>query len=294
MAKSQDHIEGDKASLKSIMLMKAYANPTEAELEALKAQLTTANEKYTAVEGANPGAIKVDDFFQVIQNIASVQLQLAELNPATRIAKLDEVVAIIDQALAVPSLAVKRPELNGYKVNAICNKAIHLMNEFSGDNTLDKLKAVIDEADAGLAIAPTDAALTAIKQYTTDAAAPTLTSLAIAAITGGTSFADFINGKPIGANPGDLITVSDLADSIASKARFEYNLALANPLDPAIIHDKATCCVLINSVISERAEAKDTLKVMVSTSDQVDAPLLDAIDAAVDALGVDFSTYTWA
>jgi len=298
MAKSQNQIDGEKASLKSIMLMKAYvdqAAPTEAELQAVEAQLIIANGKYIAADANTPGEIGVDEFFKVIQNIASTQLQLAEVNPATKVAKLNEVVAIIDQALAVPSLAAaKTPDLNGYKLIAIFNKAQHFMIEFDGDKTLANLEAVIAAAEEGLVVNNADADLTAIRQYATAAVVPTLTSLAIAEIVGGTSFTDFINGKPIGANLDDLITVSDLADSIASKARFEYNLALADPLDPAITHDKATCCVLINSVIGERAEANGTLSAMISTSEQVVALLVDDIDAAVAPLGEDFSVFTWA
>ncbi len=315
MAKSKEATEGQQASIMAITKMKEYAipdAPTPTELGDVAAILEIANAKYLEAEQAAPGEIDPDEFLKVVQNFASVLLDLGELD----LGEFDRALGVLDTALRVPSLvAEKEANIN----NLILTVAFSKANAITGaDGDAD---AIIDAANIGLAIDDTDENLhylkglaylkkneeanaitefvhlkdsTTLSTYANNTVKSLLTKLAIEAIEGGDTFQNFILGKDIGNDGKDWLTTLELADNVASFARFKYAPTAEQIRDEAAAVDKTLGCILMNAVIGEHAGAQDTLHAMTTGSDQANSILLGEITSATAPTGTDFSGFTWA
>ena len=309
MTKSREATEGLQASIMAITMMKEYDTPdtpTQVELENVKEKLDTANTKYLEAELAAPGEIDPDEFLKVVQNFASVLLDLGEF---------DRALGVLDTALRVPSLVAKGADIN----NLILTVAFSKANAITGAD--GDANAIIGAADIGLAIDDTDENLhylkglalqkkgeaaaaiaefvhlkdsTTLGTYANNTVKSLLTELAIDAIGRGDTFQDFIIGKDIGNDEKDWLTTPELADSVASFARFKYAPTAEQIRDETATVNKPLGCILMNAVIGEHAGAQDTLHAMTTGSDQANSTLLGEITSATAPTGTDFSGFTWA
>lgn len=308
MAKSKAATEGQQASVMAITKMKEYDapdTPTPTELAEVAAILEVANAKYHEAELATPGEIDPVEFLKVVQNFASVLLDLEKFNDA---------LAVLDGALKVPSLkAAKEAELNDLILTLAFSKANAIT---TADGDPDE---IIEAADIGLAINDADENLhylkglaylkkdepdnviaefvylkssTTLGAYANDTVKSLLTKLAIEAIGGGGNFQNFIIGKEIGGTATDWMTKAELAESIASFARFKYAPTPEQVRDEAATVDKPLGCILMNAVIGEHAGAQDTLHAM-ATGGQANSILLGDITGATAPIDADFGALTW-
>lgn len=311
MSKSREATEGLQSSILAIAKMKEYDvpdAPTREELTEVAKILESANTKYHEAELATPGEIDSNEFLKVVQNLVSV---LSDLK------SFDNALDVLGAAIKVRSLKEsKEAEINELIVTLAFNKA-NAITTANGD-----ADDIIAAADIGLAIEDSDEnlhylkALAYIKKGETDNAIAEfvylknsttaelrdyanntvkslLTKQAIDAISTGDTFSDFIDGKDIGNDAKDWLTEEDLADNIASYARFKYAPTEEQVRDEGATIDKSLGCQLMNAVIGAHTDAQDTLHAM-ATGGQASSDLLGEISGATDPLATDFTTLTWA
>lgn len=269
-------------------------------------QLQTANGKYHAADTDHAGEIDPDEFLKVVQNLSSVLLELEEY---------DDALAVLGDALNVTSLkAAKEAEINELIVTVAFGKANALTN--SGGNPDDiigvaniglakandeglhflKARAHLEKRELAEAIDEfahvKDSTAVQIADYANKTAKALIIDMAIDAIQRGTLFTTIIAGDGIGNSADDWITARELADNIASYARFKFTPTPAQVIEGAV-PDKSLGCILMNAVIGQHPDATDTLHAMVTG--KVDSTVLGQIEAAVDPIdGVDFSALVWA
>lgn len=308
MSKSKKATEGQQASIMAITKMKEYTipdAPTATELAEVAAILEVANAKYHEAELATPGEIDPNEFLKIVQNFASVLLDLKKFNDA---------LSILDDALKVPSLkATKETELNDLILTLAFDKA-NAITTANGDPN-----EIIAAADIGLAIDDTDENLhylkglaylrknesanviaefvhlrssTTLGTYANNTVKSLLTKLTIEAIEGGDNFQNFITGKDIGDTANDWMTKPELAGRIASFARFKYAPTAEQVSNEGATINKPLGCLLMNAVIGEHTGAQDTLLAM-ATGGQADSILLGEITGATTPIGADFGALTW-
>lgn len=308
MAKSKPQTEGLQFSNSAIIAMGEYAdqhNPTQLELQNVEDLLKLAYDKYSEAETDEAGSVEVNEFFKVVKNYASILLDLR---------KYDDALAMLDNALGVDSLRIeKTQEINDLKLTIAFSKANALTE--ANENPDD----IIDAADIGLTIDPTSEELhylkarahlrkdedieaiaefshvkdsAALGAYTNDTVKALLTNLAIRTIQTGDTFQNFVAGQNIGNGPNDWLTEVELADRVASFARFKFAPTAAQIAEGAT-EDKTLGCVLMNALIGVYPEANETLHAMV-TNGKATSTLLGDIHGAHDPLASDFTGLDWS
>lgn len=308
---SRNKQEGVVAHQRANALITIYSTPpARGELEAVEPLLQEAFDKYSDAHADEAGEIELETFFAVVQCQANTKLALG---------KHDEAIAFLDQALAINILrAGKETELDDFKYAVYFNKANDLVTKHSNADGID-FDDLLAAADAGLAITPNeslslykalahiekgelDNAVAAYDEIKTNATAiantkAIYTEQAITALTGGTTFADFVASKDIGNTADDWMTEDDLQVSVLEMIRYQFSPTTAQVRDEAAVADKPTACVLMNSLIGTFADAKTELAAMVGSCSLGDKSVLlgdiSSAGAPIDAVDHDFSALTW-